>query len=99
MLDIPAHAAGLGLVQAGERHQGLQTDPIGENMHALAHYASIIAFVFAGICGLGLLVMLKVALDMWGEKHKLVWEVPAVTLALGLGWLLLAAGLAELARV
>jgi len=69
--------------------------------HIMLHYSSIIAFTFAGFCGIGLIPMLFAAFKIWRRHNddirNVVWEAPVFVFALGLFWLSLALELASYA--
>jgi hypothetical protein len=63
-------------------------------LHTIAHYGSTVASVFTGICIVMLLILAAAYIDTpAGKRRELVWEVPAMTTALGAFWAAVAFGL------
>lgn len=63
----------------------------------IAHYASTVAYVFAAICGVFLVIIAMAYLDTpRSQRRFLIWEVPATCAGLGVFWAAAAFGLSLL---
>lgn len=66
-------------------------------LHTIAHFGVNLSLVFVGICVVMLLILAAAYIDTpAGKRRELVWEVPAVTTALGVFWGAVAFGLSLL---